>query len=252
MSKNEFHLKWERDEKFNLKEQIENKYDEALWAEATRLYQDDLAAKPNHPEYLFSYGFLLEMKANRLLREAAECYKKGVNALADQPEFAWISGKLQAQLIKVRNQLSENHISINDYKQRLSESPDDPSSYCFLIQCYLNMHQLSEAKKVVEAGIKLFPDNAMMNYYEGEIRSRLGHIEEALQAWAKSAELDPQLIDGRFSRAFLLEREQRYAEAADEWEQIVAFMERYNLGDEYPRQEQRRLRERADHGKQVG
>lgn len=77
MSKDEFHLKWKRDEKYNLKEQIENKFDENIWMEATRLYQEDLAANPNHPEYLFSYGNLLEVKANRLLREAAECYKTG-------------------------------------------------------------------------------------------------------------------------------------------------------------------------------
>lgn len=171
--------------------------------------------------------------------------QNGLNALAVQPEFSWINVKLHAQLIQVRSQLSENHVSIDDYKKLLSESPDDPRLYCYLIQCYLKVDQLVEAKKVIEAGIKLFPDNAMMNYYQGEIQSRLGQIEEALQAWAKSAELDPQLIDGRFSRAFLLERELRFDEAADEWDRIVAFMERYDFGDEYPRQEQRRLKERA-------
>lgn len=241
MQQDEFALKWERDEKFKLLEQVESRYDEAKWMEAVELYKEALTEQPENPAYLHSYGYLLEMKANRFLREAAKCYQNGLESELLTKEYPWIKGKLNAQLIRVRAQLFENRKTIAFYKRELSKYPDAPETYGYLAQCYLQVDQVDEAKKAVEAGLKIFPKQAMLHYYQGEIFSRRGKVEQALEAWEHSAVLDPQLIDGRFSRAFLFEREQRLEEAVKEWKVIVEFMDKYNFHAEFPKKELKRI-----------
>lgn len=242
MDKREFDLQWERDRKFELREQLERSFDETVWDEAIRLHEEALAGQPDNPEYLHAYGWLLELKANRMLRQAAKCYETGLDSGALTGKYGWIAGKLHAQLIHVRGRLAEHRLSIDYYKKRLSESPNDPGTYGYLTRSYLAAHQAHEALLVVQSGMKLFPSHALLSYYEGEALARLGRGDEALLAWERSAQLDPQLIDGRFSRAFLLEREQRLDEAIAEWERIAEFMAEYEFDVEVPKREIERLR----------
>ncbi len=74
MQSNDFNLKWENDEKSKLLEQVENQYDESTWMEAVKRYEEALAKQPDHPEYLHSYGYLLQLKPN-------DCYAKRPNAI---------------------------------------------------------------------------------------------------------------------------------------------------------------------------
>ncbi|GIN59972.1 hypothetical protein J8TS2_42910 [Lederbergia ruris] len=232
-----FNLKWEKNEKYMLLEQLENHYDDALWKRTLELYQEALDKQPDNPESLFSYGYLFEMKANRYLEEAASSYQKGLESKLLSTKYSWISSKLHAQHIRVRAQLFENHKSVEYYKGQLKKAPKDPRNYCYLAQCYLKSDQISEAKKVIDAGLKLFSTYAELHYYNGEIQSRLGLHEEALHSWEKSVQLDSQFIDGRFSRAFLFTREKRYLEAAQEWRLIIHFMNEYGFNDDYPKHE---------------
>ncbi|MGZ9583072.1 tetratricopeptide repeat protein [Paenibacillus marinisediminis] len=241
MDQDDFFLKWEKDEKSKLAEEVASNYVEATWLKVVNMYSEALTEQPNNPEYLFNYGYLMQLKAKRLMHEAAEYYQKGLESNLLNNNYSWISGKLHAQLIQARAQLLENHKSVEYYKNKLREFPDEPQMYYYLVQCYLNVDQIHEAKKVVETGMKLFPNHAMLNYYQGEIHSRHGNVEEALKAWEKSAILDAQLIDGRFSRAFLLEREQRFKECAQEWRLIVEFMDKYNFNKEFPINELKRI-----------
>lgn len=248
MQRDAFDLKWEKDYKFDLLEQLEHQFELAVWEEAVTLYEAALERQPDNPEYLFFHGRLLEMKANRMLRQAAQSYEAALRSDSVKGDYSWIGGKLNAQLIKVRGQLSENRKSIDYYKKQLSLCPDDPRLYCYLTQCYLTVDQIPEAQQVVEAGLKLFPDYALLVYYAGETHSRLGHTEKALQEWERSASLDPQLIDGRFSRAFLLEREHRLEEAVTEWRRIADFMERHGFHEDVAKREIERIGKRLTGG----
>jgi predicted RNA polymerase sigma factor len=71
-----------------------------------------------------------------------------------------------------------------------------------------------------------------------------GHPDEALAAWQRALELETTSIGPHYSRAFLLERLGRVAEAEAEWEAIIAWSrERGNdLDTEWPQSELARLR----------
>ncbi len=235
-----FPLKWERDEKYLLVEQLEQHYDDSLCEKVTKLYEEALAEHPDNPEYLYWYGFILGMKARKLLRKSAEQYEKALHS----PQLAtynWLEGMLHGNLIHVRAGLLENRKSIEFYKKRLQTDPADPKSYSFLINCYLKADQTKEAHLTAETALKLFPNKAVLHYYSGEVLARQGKVKEALEAWELSNELDANLIDGRFSRAFLLKREGRLGEAKEEWKKIILFLKEHDFDDVRPKEELEKL-----------
>lgn len=235
-----FPLKWERDEKYSLTEQLEQQYDDLLCEKVVKLYEEALVEQPDNPEYLYWYGYILGMKARKLMRKSAEQYEKALHS-PRLPTYDWLEGLLHGNLIHARAQLLENHKSIEFYKKRLQSDPTDPRSYSFLINCYLKSDQTQEAKLTAETALKLFPNEAVLHYYSGEVLSRQGKVEEALEAWELSNELDANIIDGRFSRAFLLKREGRLQEAADEWGKIIMFLNLHDFNDVWPKQELEKL-----------
>ncbi|MFC9774150.1 tetratricopeptide repeat protein [Paenibacillus chitinolyticus] len=115
---------------------------------AVTLYKKALDDDPANSELLFYYGWLLEAKGRILLQKAANYFTKGIENHPG-PNSA-IEHKLNYQLIQVRAQLFQNNQSVEFYKQRLSERPDDPQVYCYLIQCYSLADQIQEMKKVLE------------------------------------------------------------------------------------------------------
>ncbi len=90
----------------------------------------------------------------------------------------------------------------------MAASPDDPQMYCYLFHCYLHADQINEAKKVVEAGLKISPNHGTLNYCAGLVHSRQGDTKTAMERYERAILLEPELIDARFSRAFLLEQEE--------------------------------------------
>jgi tetratricopeptide (TPR) repeat protein len=235
-----FPLKWERDEKYVLAEQLEVQYDESLYEKVTKLYEESLAEQPDNPEYLYWYGYILGIKARKLLRKSAEQLEKALQS-PQLPNYHWLEGLLHGNLIHARAHLMENRKSIEFYKKRLQADPADPKGYSYLINCYLKADQTKEAHLTAETALKLFPDEAVLHYYSGEVLSRQGKVEEALEAWQLSNEMDPNIIDGRFSRAFMLKREGRLQEAAEEWKKIILFLNRHDFDDIQPKQELAKL-----------
>jgi tetratricopeptide (TPR) repeat protein len=232
-----FPLKWERDEKFYLTEQLEqHDNDEVLYEKVVKLYEEALAEQPDNPEYLYKYSLIFFRKAKKLLRKAAEQYERALKS----PQLAaydWLENKLHGDLIYTRAHLMENHKSIEFYKEKVKEDPTNPRSYTRLITCYQNADQNKEASLIVDTAIKLFPKDSAVHYFLGEVLSRQGKVEEALAAWERSIELDSTIIDGRFSRAFLLKREGRLQEAAEEWRKIILFLNEYEFNTDWPMQE---------------
>jgi Flp pilus assembly protein TadD len=96
----------------------------------------------------------------------------------------------------------------------------------------------------IAAGRDLAPADVFLLDVEASLLARTGHVEEALAAWQRALQLDADSIGPHYSRAFLLEREGRIADAKAEWEAIIAWSrERSNEQDtEWPLRELARLR----------
>lgn len=209
--------------------------DESVYEEAEKLYKEALEKEPESPILLFEYGILQEFKGISLLRKAADCYEKGLNSDSDPSYYRHpsVKEKINWQLINVRARLLENSKSVDLYKQQITEKPTDLQGYCYLISAYLKADQIQEAYKVLEAGLKISSRHRWLQYYAGDIYSRLGDSEKAITHWQKALELDPNLVDVHYSLAFLFLKENRLEEAAEEWRAIIRFLQEDGVDDAF-------------------
>jgi tetratricopeptide (TPR) repeat protein len=113
----------------------------------------------------------------------------------------------------------------------------------FLANAHLRAHAYERALAVVEAGLELAPDDFVLVAARGEAKAGLGDPEGALADWRRALELEPEDIGALYSSAFLLEQEERVAEAVEAWRSITDWNESrgYTLQAVWPRQELERL-----------
>lgn len=218
--------------------------DQSVYEEALSLYEKAVSEDPENTELLHRYGFLYERKGKELLRKAASIYEKGIQ-VALKPENIAIREKqhCHGQLISLRAMLGECEKSIDLYKEYIKKYPDKANGYVLLAYAYFRADQIDEAKLTIETAYKIAPKDPGVNSWMGEVYQRIGRLEEALEYFKTSVELDPVYISSRFSRAFILERLSRLNEAVDEWKLIIKYLHDngFEIEAAYPERELARL-----------
>lgn len=223
-------------DKEELLDRYEATLDEDTYLEARRLYEAALAETPGDARLLFEYGYLRECHGRNSLGVAISSYQRVIEL---DPGWA----KPRFQLIWASAALLQTDTAITLYKQRLAAAPDDPREYRYLAAAYLVAQEHQEAEQVVGAGLRVAPDDPVLTEQRGDVRAATGRPEEALADWRRAFALDPENVSPRYSAAFLLERERRFAEAAEEWRHIIGWLEErgYAVQAEWPRRELARL-----------
>src|SRR5579859_2141268 len=203
---------------------------------AISLYEQALADEQDAKD-LTDYGYLLEAHARQELRRAVEMYERAIrlDPAHDKPHY---------QLISARAGLQEPELPIAIYERRVAQAPGSVREYRFLASAYLRAHAFGQARKAVEAGLALEPDDAPLIAMRGEAKAGTGDAEGALDDWRRALELEPEDIGALYSSAFLLEREGRLAEAVQAWRSIIEWndLRGYTLQTKWPEQELERLR----------
>jgi tetratricopeptide (TPR) repeat protein len=223
-------------DKQELLERYEALGEEDDFLAAKPLYEQARAGDPD-AQVLNDYGYLLYAHARRELRQAVELFERAIEL---DPGF----DKPHYQLIVARAALEEPQLAVARYEQGLAAAPREPREHRFLAAAYLRAHAYDRALEAVDAGLGLAPEDAALIELRGEAKAGLGDAEGALADWRRSLELDTESIGGLYMSAFLLEREDRRAEAIDAWRSIIAWNESrgYMLQTVWPKQELERLR----------
>jgi len=218
--------------------------DISVYEEVLSMHEKAVLEDPENTELLHAYGFLYERKGKELLRKAASIYEAGVK-IALEPQNLSIREKqhCHGQLISLRARLGESQKSIDFYKEFIKKHPDNPNGYIHLAHAYFKAEQMEEAKLTIDAVYKLAPKDPGVNSWMGEIYQRIGKLEEALEYFKISVELDPIFISSRFGRAFIFERLSKLEEAANEWRLIIQFYQTnlYEIQAVYPKGELARV-----------
>ena len=214
---------------------LEERQDEEAFEEAKRAL-DAALAEGEDATLLVDYGYIHECRGRASIREAIRWYER---SLALDPA----NERTRHLLIQAYAALGETHRAIELYRQRLAAAPGDIVEYRCLAHAHLAAGEYEEAGNVVEAGLELGQDVALLEQ-QGSVLAGRGHPEEALATWQRVSELDGERISARYSRAFLLERLGRLTEAAGEWEMIIAWLHErgYEIQAEWPERELARLR----------
>lgn len=187
---------------------------------------------PDNVKYIHTYGYLYQRLGNMYLQKAEKIYESALFKHKGKNDGDYL--RIDNQLLSLRNSLGKNKHSIELYKKRILEYPDDTDEYVFLALAYLNADQVQEARKVMEAAAKIASDHSTnpysnANFYEvyGDIYARLGENEKALNYW-DIAVTDQFSMGGWFSRAFMFKELGRLEEAAAEWKRIINMLEAYH------------------------
>jgi tetratricopeptide (TPR) repeat protein len=213
--------------------------DEEAFEAARLLYEQALELAPD-AWLLIRYGYLLECHGRNSLRRAVEQFERAIDL---DPSL----DKAHLQLIGARAGLGEPEVSVARYERRLASAPADLREHRFMAYAYLSARQDVEARSVIDAGVKMAPNDPMLIEPRGDMRSHLGDPEGALADWRQAHVLDSENLSSVYSSAFLLEREGRLDEAIEAWQYIIDWCgsRGYELDIEWPERELVRLREAA-------
>lgn len=225
-----------------LLERYEMRGEEADFLAAKPLYEQSVADVPD-AALLKDYGYLLECHARYELRRAVDLYKRAIELDPDAEQVRY-------QLISASAALGDSDEMISLYKERLAAGPGEVREYRFLASAYLAAGALERAGEVINAGLERAVDDAMLLTLRGELKAASGDAEGALADWRRALELDTGRIPSLYSIAFLLEREGRLEEAAENWASIIDWCETrgYDLTAEYPKRELARVRQKIASG----
>lgn len=233
----------ERDRKEQLLALYENGHEE-VFEEVLSLYEEALKNDPSNLELIHFYGYIHEVKGRRLLEKAALIYEKGVKqSLENLKETPIDAQRCHGQLIRVRKSLGQVEKSVDLYKEYIEKDPTNEYLYIHLTNSYLTSNQLDEAKVTIDSADKLFPANSLICYWKGEVYATLGKVDEGMTFLEKSLQYNNDLIDARFTLAYLLEREGKIEEAKKQWGLIIEWLKGkgYKEECEYPERELKRL-----------
>jgi tetratricopeptide (TPR) repeat protein len=185
---------------------------------------------------LVDRGLAYQAHASGDLREAIRCYERAIGL---DPSLA----KPHYQLVAALAALGQAHDAASIYERRLAKAPDDVVAHRCLAQAQVAAGLWDDAARTIERGLALAPDDAFLLEQEGGLLAGTGCNEEALHVLERALDADSSSI-GRYSRAFLLERLGRPAEAAAEWEAILEWCRERGYDDDmaWPAQELARLR----------
>jgi tetratricopeptide (TPR) repeat protein len=223
-------------EKEQLLDQYEATGEPAVFDMARALYEEAVAADPDNARARLEYGYLLESHGRNSIRAALSHYERAIDL-----DPAWASPRFE--LIYANAALRQTDDAIDLYQQRLEGAPDDPHEYRYLGHAYRAAHAYDLAGEVVDAGLKLFPDDPVLVELQGDVCAGTSRPAEALAHWERAHELDPENISPCYSRVFLLQHEHRLEEAADTWRYIIAWLKArdFTMQAEWPERELKRV-----------
>lgn len=191
---------------------------------------------------LSGYAYLNDCRARYYIRVAERYYRDAIARGAQTKDAAYY--KNQRQYILFLSRLGRSAESIAQYAEILGREPDCPSNYASLAAAHQCAGDYESALRIAEKGLALFPEDAMLLLFAGDACKGLGLFDRAAACWEKSFELDPEMVDTRYSLAESLTQRGRTEEAMAAWEQIVAWNEKrgFDLENKRPKAELRKLR----------
>ena len=152
---------------------------------------------------------------------AEEYYRKSIeqgSQLKGQTYY-----KNQRQYILFLSRLGRSQESIDHYSKLTLQEPDNSKHYSSLIAAYKCAGDLKNAIKVAETGLALFPDDAILLTYAGDIYRQLFDYDNAKKCWERAYQLDRDLIDTQYSLACYYLESHLFEQAEKALNEIIAW-----------------------------
>ena len=147
-------------------------------------------------------------------------------------------------LITLLAKQGRNNESIEKYEKLIADDADNVKNWHNLIHAYYPIGRnyfvcanIEKAREVAQNGLAKFPEDAFLHSLCGFVCQGLGEHEKAIEYWEKSMRIDPDIIDNYHATARAYQGLERFAEAIDAWEKLVAHYEKKGLFEHIARPE---------------
>ena len=221
-------------DKEELLARYEARGDEEDFLAARPLYERAIARAPT-ADLVCQYGYLLQCRGSRLLREALDRYEQALQLDPAADKAHW-------QLIWIHAMLRQPERAVAIYERMFAAVPDLRERR-FLARAYALAGVWDRSRELVDGGLATAPEDWQLIELRGDIRAANGDPGGALADWRRAHELEPENLSSIYSSAFLLEREGRIDEAVAAWRHILEWSRARgnDLDAEWPRREIDRL-----------
>ncbi len=189
-----------------------------------------------------NYAYLNDCRSHYYIRTAEHYYLDANERGSKIKDDAYYSN--QRQYIGFLSHLGRSHESVERHLAILENEPDNPMNYASLIAAYKSAGDMENAYLTAKKGLHVFPDNATILVYAGDTCKILGKFDEAVEYWDRAFDINPEMIDTRFSTVFYLMEQGQNKEAENVWEQIIKWNEQrgFEIENKWVKRELNKLR----------
>jgi len=169
---------------------------------------------------LHGYGVLHEIAMMQCMDQALLAYNE---VLSRGPEEdGTLYRRTQLQRIHLLSHAGRDDLNLERLNKLLEERPDDPWTYVLLLAALDFAGQHEECYRQFKTAVARFPDTSELYIFGAGSCKRLGRPEEAIQWLDKGMEMDPDLMDTRYSKAECYEDMGDWARAMEAWNACAA------------------------------
>jgi FkbM family methyltransferase len=209
-------------------------------ADAEAVYQQVVAAEPQHLEAWFWLAMIADQRGN--LNESVARYEKVLQIQPNSPEG-------HANLGSVFLKLRQFDRAIAQHRRAVELIPDHAKAHYNLAIALYENNQIADAIASYRTAVQLMPDYANAHHNLGMALYRQGEVAAAIEHYEKAVELEPSHASARNSLGVALYQQGKLDEAIEQYRQAIALLPSYlsahdNLG--IALKQQRKLGEAAE------
>lgn len=156
--------------------------------------------------------------------------------------------RTRQQKLRLMQLLGKAEESVEQQKKELEAQPERVELWILLTVAYMHARRYEEADQLVQQAMEKFPETWEIYIHASGIARHLGEEERALRYAERAIALRPDLVDGKYEKAWSYEKLGKYKEAAQMYTEIADTCQRDGLEVEAETElrNARRLMERAE------
>lgn len=172
---------------------------------------------------LKNYAYLNTCRMKYFINKAEKYYLEaiaiGVN-VKDELYYRTLTG-----YILLLTKLGRAHERISTHMEMLEHEPNIAFNHICLIFAYFYTDNYADALSVCKNALDIFPENAELHLFMGDIQNKLENYEQAIAHWNKAYSLDSDMISTLYSLAFYYRDNSKVEKAIKTFTEILDWLE---------------------------
>ena len=187
-------------------------------------YQKLLKSPQCTTEDLRRYGILHQHMMYVCIKKAEETYDRVIKmGPGEDPQVYWATRRQKGYFLW---EIGRNQENIGEFLPLIEAGSTDLEEWICLIQAYSFAEDYEAAWELVQKAERIFPENATLHIYTGDLLRTMKRYDEAFPHWKRALEMEPEWCDAAYSMASCYEEMGDWENAYTAYIQIAENLER--------------------------